>query len=121
MDLKGAWKKLCAAKSGPWLVAAALAMTFLSLTWEDGSEWDAASRQEARMGQVLSKISGAGQVEVALYYAREDAQAPEGAVIVAQGSRDIGVRLHLTRAAATLLGLDEDRICVFLMDEGGAS
>ena len=123
MDLKEAKEKLCAVKYGHWLAAGALIMLLLSLAWPEGGS-NGADRQETRLSQVLSNISGAGRVEVALYYQdeqddRNTEKIPAGAVIVAQGGREIGVRLQLIRAVSTLLGLSENRICVFFMDEGG--
>lgn len=68
--------------------------------------------EEARLSRVLSAMAGAGQVEVAVFY-QEEAAVPCGAVIVAQGADDVGVRLQLTRAACTLLGLEASQVDVF--------
>ncbi|MBQ8536236.1 MAG: hypothetical protein IJ461_02380 [Clostridia bacterium] len=128
MNLKGWWERLGGTKHGPWLIAAVIILTLLSLTWTEPAATNGASQQEMRMAQVLSQIHGAGKVEVAVYYPQAEASslwenqelaAPTGAVIVAQGGNDIAVRLQLIRAASTLLGLEGDQICVFPMDEGG--
>jgi len=44
---------------------------------------------------------------------QEEAAVPCGAVIVAQGADDVGVRLQLTRAVCTLLGLESSQVDVF--------
>ncbi len=66
--------------------------------------------EEARIGRVLSAMDGAGRVEVAVYC--EDS-VPCGAVVVAQGAGDVGVRIRLTDAVSTLLGLDATRVAVY--------
>lgn len=88
-----------------------------------GGQSGAGSTQEKRIAEVLSAIEGAGKVEVALFYAQTDAafgassSAPTGAVVVAQGAQDMGVRLQLIRAVRTLLGLSENAVDVFVMEE----
>lgn len=91
-----------------------------------------ASELEARLGEVLSEISGAGRVEVAIQYeARQEAQpvwsgaqtnsgtgAPASVIVVAQGAGDVAVRLRLARAVQTLLRLDAECVEVFEMRKG---
>ena len=111
-------------KTTVWLLcaAAALALVLLFGTPE-ASEQSAAER---RIAEVLSAIDGAGRVEVALFYAKEEnepfaaasAARPTGAVVVAQGAEDMQVRLQLIRAVRTLLGLAENAVDVFVMEEG---
>jgi len=72
----------------------------------------ARTAEEARLARVLSAMAGAGNVEVAVFY-QEEAAVPCGAVIVAQGADDVGVRLQLTRAVCTLLGLESSQVDVF--------
>lgn len=71
--------------------------------------------QEGRIGRVLSSMAGAGQVEVAVYY--EDA-VPCGAVVVADGARDVAVSLRLSSAVSALLGLEPARIAVYAREGG---
>ena len=112
-------------KAGMWLAAALAALTCLMLLGNDG-ETQEISRDEKRIAEVLSAIAGAGKVEVAIFSLEETAafgssasvSAPVGAVIVAEGAEDIGVRLQLIRAAKTLLGLEENAVDVFVMEEG---
>lgn len=81
--------------------------------------------EEKRIAEVLSTIAGAGRVEVALFYETEAAAAfggsakirPTGAVVVAEGAADMEVRLSLIRAVRTLLGLPENAVDVFVMEE----
>lgn len=70
------------------------------------------TEEEARLARVLSAMAGAGDVEVAVFY-QEESPIPSGAVIVAAGADDVGVRLQLTRAVCTLLGLDSSQVDVF--------
>lgn len=71
---------------------------------------------EDRLSRVLSGMAGAGRTEVAVYY---DAQSvPCGALVLAQGAKDVAVRLQLTNAVATLLGLDADAVAVYPMEGG---
>lgn len=90
------------------LLCAALCMLLGSV--EEGSEDD-----EARISRVLSGLSGAGVVEVALY--REDA-IPTGAVVVADGADTVTIRLRLTSALSALLGLPPERIAVYPREGG---
>ena len=77
--------------------------------------------EEARLSQVLSAIEGAGNVEVAIYYEEIDgASVPCGAVVVADGAGDVTVRLRLTRAVTTLLGISAGRVEVFQREGGSA-
>ncbi len=70
--------------------------------------------EEERISRVLSQIEGAGTVEVAVSYAEG---LPSGAVVVAQGAKDVGVRLNLISAISSLLGIDQHRVAVYGMGE----
>ena len=108
-------------KSAIWLLCALLLLA--AALWGAGGANESGSAQEKRIAEVLSAIEGAGKVEVALFYAQTDtafgasASAPAGAVVVAQGAQDMGVRLQLIRAMRTLLGLSENAVDVFVMEE----
>ena len=113
-------------KSSMWLICAATLLA-LALLWTAGGN-GAQSTEEERIAGVLSSIAGAGKVEVAVFYAAEKTDAfgntlaaavPTGAVVVAQGAHDMGVRLQLIRAVRTLLGLSENAVDVFVMEENG--
>lgn len=116
--------RIRAAKAGPWLAALAcclLAMGLLRLPSGDGGGMTA---EEARISQTLSRIAGAGETRVAVYYAQEASafgsgggRTPVGAVVVARGAEDIVTRLELRRAAETLLGLSPGQVEVFAMEE----
>lgn len=97
------------------LVGAVVLCLFLGITDSSPSVQTA---EEVRLARVLSSMAGAGQVEVAVFY-QEEAALPCGAVIVAQGADDVGVRLELTRAVCTLLGLEASQVDVFKL--GGHS
>lgn len=95
-------------KRDGWLLAAiALCVIFCLLAGQGSSPTPS---EEERISSVLSQVKGAGAVEVSVYY--EDA-IPTGALIVADGAGDIAVRLRLTSALTSLLGLEEERISVF--------
>ena len=77
------------------------------------------SSEEVRLARVLSAMAGAGRVEVAVFYeSSEEKGCPTGAVVVAQGAGDVDVRIRLTRAVATLTGLDAAKVEVFKLEEG---
>ncbi|NLD83893.1 MAG: hypothetical protein GX637_06975 [Clostridiales bacterium] len=79
--------------------------------------------EEQRISRTLSRIAGAGETRVAIYYAQEasafggSARAPVGAVVVARGAGDLAVRLQLQRAAETLLGLPASRVEIFVLED----
>ena len=116
--MKGSMGKLSV-----WLMALAAA-GLLALMLQNG-QMTTASQQEQRIAQVLSTMAGAGKVEVALFYAQQEnnafsassSAAPTGALVVAQGAGDMAVRLNLIRATRTLLGLPENAVEVFIMEE----
>lgn len=115
MDLK----KYLSNRSLLWGVAA-LAALLLLLMLNSGSTAGTGTREEKRIAQVLSLIDGAGQVEVALFYAPGDngtTGSPTGAVVVAQGAEKLPVRLELIRALRTLLSLPESAVDVFTMND----
>ena len=106
-------------KRDGWLLAALMLAVVLCLGL---SATDRASpsqnNDEIRLSHVLASITGAGQVEVMIYY--DDHTLPCGAVIVADGAGDPAVRIRLASAVTTLLGLDASRIAVYER-EGGTS
>ena len=94
-----------------WLVAAlalVVALCLLLGTSESGKV--AQTSDEARLSRVLSAMAGAGKVDVAVYY---DDTVPCGAVVVADGAGDAAVRIRLSGAVTTLLGLDASRVAVY--------
>lgn len=102
-----------------WAVVAMAAVLALLVFGGEGAS-SVESRAEKRMAEVLGAISGAGRVEVALFYATADGKetgSPTGALVVAQGADDLAVRLELIRAARTLLGLPEAAVDVFAMED----
>jgi len=86
---------------------------------------------EARLSRVLSRMEGAGAVEVVIHYAapaavragnwfdmpeKEESGEPIGALIIAEGAGDLKVRLELARAVQTLLQLDVNAVEIFKME-----
>ena len=110
-------------KNWPWLLALLCCAAALLLFPPGSAKPAGMTEEEQRVSATLSKIAGAGDVRVSIYYAQEasafggGSRTPVGAVIVARGAGDVAVRLNLLRAAETLLGLDASRVDVFLMEE----
>ena len=109
-------------KGGVWLllIAACAAALLLPAASQDKA---AMTEEEQRYNATLSRIAGAGEVRLSIFYAQSPSsfgsgsRQPAGAVIVAQGAGDVAVRLNLTRAAEALLGLDPGAVEVFEMEE----
>jgi hypothetical protein len=84
---------------------------------------DTRTDAEARAESVLSAIRGAGEVRVVIYSEKvmeslgQSAEKPVGAVVVAQGAGDPGVRIRLLSAAQTLFALPAGSIEVFEMGD----
>ena len=110
-------------KGLPWLLLLAACGCALLLFPASASLPSGMTEEEQRVSATLSRIVGAGETRVAIYYAQEagafggGSRTPVGAVIVARGAGDVGVRLDLLRAAETLLGLDARQVDVFPMEE----
>lgn len=113
-------------RKAPWLLALIAALLMAAIALSGGRTGEtSATAEEQRIARVLSAMRGAGKVEVALYYepsttgtwGAASSSKPCGAVIVAQGAQDMEVRLALIRAVRTLLGLPENAVDVFKMEE----
>ncbi|MBQ7520630.1 MAG: hypothetical protein IJU12_09935 [Clostridia bacterium] len=126
--MKNWLEKIKGLKGGAWtllLLLCAGACLIAAQPWT--SPGDAPmTEEERRLSATLSRIAGAGEVRVSIYYAQTAAVfgnsgggSPIGAVIVAQGAGDLNVRLNLLRAAETLLGLNASQVEVFPMEEDG--
>lgn len=109
-------------KAGLWFALALGVLAGMLMLGGGGTRQTEATQTERRMAEVLGAIAGAGKVEVALFYAPSSSYGggegvPTGAVVVAQGAGELGVRLELIRATRTLLGLPENAVDVFVMEE----
>lgn len=104
-------------KDGWLLMALCISVLLCLLLGLSESAAPACTDEEARLSRVLSAMAGAGSVEVAVFYQRESSQ-PCGAVIVSPGADDVSVRLQLTRAVCTLLGLETSQVDVFKAEGG---
>lgn len=121
--MKQLLEKLKGIRGAGWLLALGLGAA-LCLLWSGASPGSPGmTAQETRISATLSAIAGAGKTRVSVYYAQEEGvlsangKNPVGAVIVASGAGDVGVRLNLLEAARALLGLPADAIAVFPMEE----
>ena len=77
--------------------------------------------EEKRVARTLASVAGAGSVRVTIYYAENGGtfgggKQPVGALAVASGAGDVGVRLRLTQALETLLGLEHGSALVLEME-----
>ena len=101
-----------------WLIGLLIAFSLLFF-----AEDSAMTQEEKRVAQILSRIEGAGRVQVSIYTNGTEsafsnhAKTLVGAVAVCEGAGDIAVRLRLTEALQTLLGLDGRQVLVLEMEE----
>ena len=121
--MKEKWERLMGMKGAP--MAALLLCCLLAFGLLPGASREASgmTEEESRIAATLSRIAGAGETRVSIYYQEsggsfgQQEKTPAGAVIVARGAGDIAVRLRLFQAAETLLGLPAGRVEVFAMEE----
>lgn len=99
-------------KKDGWILASLIFCVVLCLML--GSRDNIPATKEDRLRQVLSAIDGAGSVDIAVYY---EESVPCGAVVVAQGARDVAVQLRLVSAVTTLLGIHQERVAIYPMEE----
>lgn len=103
----------------------------LSLIFDSsGKEANTAMRnsegEEARLSEILSKVDGVGEVEVMITYEEsaennlgsgygksEKVVKPKGVIIVVDGAENTAVRAKLKEAAAAVIGVGANRVCVF--------
>lgn len=120
--MKALLEKFKGIKGGAWVLALFLCAGALLLLPQAQSSGAAMTAEEQRISATLSQIAGAGETRVSIYYAAESsgissaARRPAGAVAVAQGAGNVGVRLELLRALQALLGLPGEAVEVFSME-----
>ena len=72
---------------------------------------------EQRLSDILSKIRGAGDVDVMVTLSggaeTDEARQVLGVVVVAQGAKEMAVRMELTDAVRTALDIDAGQVAVF--------
>lgn len=71
---------------------------------------------ESRLAATLSKIEGAGAVSVMITYKANASSDVQGVIVVAEGAKNIGVRIKLTQAVITALNIKGDMVEVFAMN-----
>lgn len=102
-----------------WLLAVMALAAVLCLALGAMEESPATqTADEQRLARVLCAMEGAGHVDVAVQY--DSDAVPCGAVIVADGAKDAAVRIRLSGAVTTLMGLDADRVAVYPRETGGS-
>jgi stage III sporulation protein AG len=121
--MKGFLEKIKAMKGGVWVLALACCLLAALFLPTSGSRSASMTEEEQRFSATLSRIAGAGDTRVSIYYAQAASafgaadRKPTGAVIVAKGAGNVKVRLDLLRAAQTLLGLSPQAVEVFEMED----
>jgi len=98
-------EELKGARSIEWCLVV-LAVAILLLTQWTGAPGGTIKQteQEQRLSAILSRIDGAGTVDVMI------SEEGKGVLIVAEGADHLGVSLRLQYAAQTLLGTEITRI-----------
>ena len=124
------WEKLRAVRGIEWLLGiGALALLALTLMGQSTPARTNSSLEE-RLCAVLSKVQGAGNVDVIIYTAQDTAvtagafgestqrtsERPSGVVVVADGAGDLQVRIELAQAVKTLLSLPASAVEVLQRD-----
>ena len=95
------------------LILAVVAVPVNLLQTATGRQWQG-SELENRLSAILSRIDGAGTVEVMI---TEDAQGEaQGILVVADGAEDLGIYLRLQYAVQSLLGVETSRIEIMPRD-----
>jgi len=94
----------------------------LALLFVFRGEENSMTQMEKRIAQTLSQTAGAGRVQVSIYYDQTSSafggggNVPLGALAVCEGAGDIAVRIRLTEALKTLLGLEASQVMVLEME-----
>lgn len=117
-------KRLREMKAAPWIGLLCACICACLLLPSGGGAGGAMTQEEQRVSATLSRIAGAGETRVSIFYAAKGdwssaGNAPSGAVIVSAGAWDVRVQLALCRAAQALLGLPDGAIAIFPMEEAG--
>ncbi|MBR6809101.1 MAG: hypothetical protein IKM64_02370 [Clostridia bacterium] len=107
----------------PMTLMIALVLLCLFLYFSPAESAGGMTDAEKRISRTLSMIKGAGKCSVSIWYQQEnspfssDTGQPSGVLILSPGARDMTVRLQLTQAASTLLGIEESRVAIYQMEE----
>ncbi len=115
-------EKMKGAKALPLLLLAAVLCLALCLMMPEEPK-GAMTEEEMRISRTLSRIQGAGECAVSIWYENETGafgsggKRPSGIIILSRGAQDLSVRLQLMQAAQTLLGIDAGHVAVFQMEE----
>ena len=118
--------RLKAAFPAPAALALAAAFALIILLGAAHGDETTAQQLEVRIGRALSRIEGAGQVDVVIRTKaanlnekaagyggkRENETVPCGAVAIAEGADDPYVRMQITQALCALLGLQAAQVDV---------
>lgn len=113
------WERLRAAKGAEVLALLALAALLALLLLGNGTKPVSGHTElEARLARILSRVDGAGEVEVMV---NEDGEGGvTGAVIVSSGKENVMTFLNLENAVTTLLEIDAARVeIIFAGGMGG--
>ncbi len=118
--MKKITEKTKKAGSLPLLLLLALLAAFLLLGGNTVSP-TGMTEEEMRLSETLSSMAGAGKCRVSIWYENASSfsstKRPSGALIVSSGAHDLAVRVQITQAAQTLLGLESGSVAVYPMEE----
>lgn len=114
-ELRAFLKKASGVRARVWLIPAALALAALALLAGGGMNApdSGVSPLEARLERVLASVEGAGNVRAMVL---EGDAGVSGVLVVAEGAKDVAVRLRLQSAVCTLLGIDNSAVNVAPME-----
>ena len=112
-ELRALWRRTSGVRARVWLIPAALAVAALALLAGGGLNDNGASPLEARLERVLESVEGAGDVRVMVL---EGDGGVSGVLVVAEGAKDVAVRLRLQSAVCTLLGIENACVNVSPME-----
>lgn len=76
--------------------------------------------EEVRLGEILSKIEGVGEVSVMISYEdneKGEGERPAGIVVAARGADNPKVKTAIYRAAEASLNIGANRICILKKEE----
>ncbi|MDL2206583.1 hypothetical protein LJC33_06725 [Eubacteriales bacterium OttesenSCG-928-N13] len=133
--MKDLLQPLKGARGLPWIALVILVCAAALLLFRDTGEIESVTPgtdSEARVEAVLSRVEGAGRVQVLLrektgsvaaFSQSASSALPEveGVVVVSEGADNIRVQLALTRAVRALLGVPMERIEVLKMERSGGT
>lgn len=82
-----------------------------------GEKGEAGAGLERELEQALECIRGVGETHVMINNSEKDGGEVEGVIVIAEGAEDILIRGSIQSAVQTLLGVDQEKVGVYRMNE----